>query len=71
MFTYCPHLCPHFHTFHACTSQDVHSKDLGAWLPLLLISLFNLADAVGKLLPISTSLWSQHQRWLLVAALTR
>ncbi|EFJ45212.1 hypothetical protein VOLCADRAFT_94371 [Volvox carteri f. nagariensis] len=38
--------------FPGFLAEDVHSAQLGDWYPILLITAFNLADLVGKSLPV-------------------
>ncbi|GLI59808.1 hypothetical protein VaNZ11_001774 [Volvox africanus] len=42
--------------FPGFLSEDVHSVQLGDWYPILLITSFNLADLVGKSLPVMSHL---------------
>ena len=37
--------------FPGVLAEDVASAQLGSWYPVILISLFNLADAAGKAVP--------------------
>ncbi|KAG1666696.1 hypothetical protein FOA52_013608 [Chlamydomonas sp. UWO 241] len=57
--------------FPGVVAEDVHSESLGDWYPILLIALFNLSDAFGKLIPISTGLWANNQYYILAAAMIR
>ncbi|KAF5842221.1 nucleoside transporter-domain-containing protein [Dunaliella salina] len=43
--------------FPGFLAEDVENKVLGDWYPILLISAFNTADLVGKLLPASSQSW--------------
>jgi equilibrative nucleoside transporter 1/2/3 len=44
---------------------------LGSWYPILLITLFNVSDVVGKTLPIKSHIWLHRQHLLLAAAAAR
>ncbi|GAX81283.1 hypothetical protein CEUSTIGMA_g8715.t1 [Chlamydomonas eustigma] len=57
--------------FPGVLGEDVHSVELGSWYPLLLITLFNVSDVVGKILPIRQDMWLQRQHLLLAAAAAR
>ncbi|GIL83429.1 hypothetical protein Vretimale_11208 [Volvox reticuliferus] len=42
--------------FPGFLSEDIHSARLGDWYPILLITAFNLADLIGKSLPVMSPL---------------
>jgi equilibrative nucleoside transporter 1/2/3 len=57
--------------FPGLLGEDSKSSSLGSWYPILLISLYNASDAVGKLSPIYSEVWLGRQPVLLAVATIR
>ena len=57
--------------FPGVLGEDLRSEVLGDWYPILLITLYNVADVAGKVAPIWPDMWLQHQPILLAAAVAR
>ena len=57
--------------FPGVLGEDATSTSLGSWYPIMLISLYNISDALGKVSPICSEFWLGKQPELLSAALIR
>ncbi len=57
--------------FPGFLAEDVSSQQLGSWYPILLITAFNIADAVGKILPVQAQFATQNRSLILNLCLAR
>lgn len=57
--------------FPGFLAEDVSSQQLGSWYPVLLITAFNIADVIGKTLPVQAQLAMQNRNWILNLCLAR
>lgn len=57
--------------FPGFLAEDVSSERLGSWYPVLLIAAFNIADAVGKVLPVQPQIAMQNRQLILIFCLAR
>lgn len=57
--------------FPGVLGEDAMSASLGSWYPIMLISLYNISDALGKVSPICREFWLGRQPELFVAATIR
>ena len=57
--------------FPGFLAEDVSSQQLGSWYPVLLITAFNIADVVGKTLPVQAQFAMQNRNWILNLCLAR
>lgn len=57
--------------FPGFLAEDVTSQQLGSWYPVLLITAFNIADVVGKTLPVQAHFAMQNRSCILNLCLAR
>lgn len=57
--------------FPGFLAEDVSSQQLGSWYPVLLITAFNIADVIGKTLPVQAQFAMQNRNWILNLCLAR
>ena len=57
--------------FPGFLAEDVTSQQLGSWYPVLLITAFNIADVIGKTLPVQAQFAMQNRNWILNLCLAR
>ena len=57
--------------FPGFLAEDVSSEQLGSWYPVLLITAFNIADVIGKTLPVQAQFAIQNRNWILNLCLAR
>lgn len=57
--------------FPGFLAEDVSSQQLGSWYPVLLITAFNIADVIGKTLPVQARFAMQNKNWMLNLCLAR
>ena len=57
--------------FPGFLAEDVSSERLGSWYPVLLITAFNIADAIGKVLPVQPQVAMQNRQRILVLCVSR
>lgn len=57
--------------FPGFLAEDVSSEHLGSWYPVLLITAFNIADAVGKVVPVLPQLAIHNRRLILSLCVSR
>ena len=57
--------------FPGFLAEDVSSQNLGSWYPILLITAFNIADAIGKILPVQAQFAMQNRSLILNLCLAR
>ena len=57
--------------FPGFLAEDVSSERLGSWYPVMLITAFNIADAVGKVLPVQPQIAMQDRRLILMFCVSR
>ncbi|KAL3138213.1 hypothetical protein ABBQ38_005434 [Trebouxia sp. C0009 RCD-2024] len=57
--------------FPGFLAEDVSSQQLGSWYPVLLITAFNIADVIGKTLPVQARFAMQNKNWILNLCLAR
>ena len=57
--------------FPGFLAEDVSSERLGSWYPVLLITAFNIADAIGKVLPVQPQIAMQNRQLILLLCASR
>lgn len=57
--------------FPGFLAEDVSSQQLGSWYPVLLITAFNIADVIGKTLPVQARFAMRNKNWILNLCLAR
>ena len=57
--------------FPGFLAEDISSQQLGSWYPVLLITAFNIADVIGKTLPVQAQFALQNSKWILNLCLAR
>ena len=57
--------------FPGFLAEDISSQQLGSWYPVLLITAFNVADVIGKTLPVQEQFAMQNKVWILNLCLAR